>query len=279
MTGLDSLMKDFEIFYSAARCVLSLQSPYTCGFFYPLPSIILFLPFAVLPLNLAKISWFAISLIALVYTLKRRTIWFVLFISVLQAFFYGQVDLILLPALASQSGLGMAMLVLKPQLAVLWLPFWFWYATKEQRRIFLITSAIIWLGSLAIYPRWLIDFMSATRPVRQAAYASPSLWGGSTSWVFVVLVGAGLLALSRYKYAATMVVNPAINTYDLTMLVLKAPWWIVPISWFIFIFSQRSGNAWSYVVLSLLAVVYHIPFRDYLRAVHAKLFPLAEINS
>ena len=251
--NIDLILKDFEIFYRWGQCALQWQSPYTCGdMVYPLPIIVLFAPFALLPLRIAKFAWFSLSLVAFVYALKRRSLLFALFIPVVQAFYYGQVDLLLLPALASGSGIGVAFLTLKPQLAFLWAPIWFWNAPIAERWRFLAVSFAIWFGSLLFHPTWPIHFLIGTRSLAQTAYASPSLWGGGNPWWLVIPSGVALIYFAKDKFAATTTVNPAINAYDLSMLSLNAPWWIVPASWVAFYISQQMGSVWAYAGISAI---------------------------
>lgn len=251
-------MTDFEIFHTAARCFLAGQSPYYCapGWFYPLPTVYVFLPFALLPLPIAKIAWFAASLVALVAALKRRALLFMLFVPVLQVLWQGQLDLLLLPALASGTGIGMAIMTLKPQLVVLFLPLWWWSATWSERKRFVVFCVLLWGSSLILYPSWPWAFVEITRGPVGAAYVSPSLWAGGNPWWLVVPLGVLFVAVAREKYAATLAFNPFILSYDLSMVALRAPWWIVPLSWPLMWMNTATVSAWSFAALSFLVAVW-----------------------
>lgn len=249
-------MSDFEIFYHAAQCFIHGQSPYNCAaFFYPLPTLFLFLPLTAFPLAVAKMVWALLMLICFVITLKRRAVWFALYVPALQAFWQGQIDLVLLPALALATGPAMALLTLKPQLIWLYLPIWFYGASWRERRLFLAVAGTMWGGSVLVQPGWVFEFLTTTRPMAQAAYASPSLWGGG--WlpaVAVLVIGCALIWRNRRSaLAATTAVNPALITYDLVVLLPGARWWLVPLSWITQYMAIRLGMAAPHALLSLAA--------------------------
>lgn len=251
-------MGDFEIFYSAAVCFAGGQSPYTCAnFFYPLPTVFLFLPLVAFPLPMAKIVWGLALLASLVVVCKRAAVWFVLYVPVLQVFWLGQIDLILLPAIVVANGGAMALLTLKPQLIWFYLPIWFIVSPWRERSVFLIVSAIMWGASFLAWPGWIVEFLRTTRPLSQAAYASPSLWGGGwLPWQIAILLGIFLVYITRNKWSATMTANPAIISYDLVVLLPYARWWLVPVSWATQWASNLVGSAWPHVMLSLLVAIF-----------------------
>src|SRR5574341_200265 len=96
---------DFSTFYHAAECWMRGQSPYICGhFFYPLPTVFLFLPLTAFPLAMAKVIWILAMLVSLVVVCKRRSPWYALYVPTLQSFYLGQIDLVLLPAVFLANG-------------------------------------------------------------------------------------------------------------------------------------------------------------------------------
>jgi hypothetical protein len=249
---------DFGSFYNAAMCFIQGQSPYSCaGFFYPLPTLFLFLPFTAFPYPIARALWWLILLTAFVLTMKRRALWFMLYIPALQAFYLGQLDLLLFPLIAIATGPAMALLTLKPQLIWLYLPLWLYISSPRQRRAFLLVLSILWGASFVAWPLWPLDFLATTRRLSQAAYASPSLWGGSyLPWPLVIGLGLLLLRFARDKWAAVTAINPAIIAYDLTILLPKAAWWLVPLSWLTQYLSNLVGIAMPHVLLAVAVALY-----------------------
>lgn len=185
---------------------------------------------------------------------KWRIFWYFFYIPVLQCFAFGQVDLFLLPALFIRNSVSMALLTLKPQLIWLYLPFWFWQASKRERVLFILTVAVLWSLSFLIWPAWILHFN--TRPIPVAVYASPSLFGGEVlPWWTGIIVGVTLIILSRDKLAATTAVNPFIQMYDLILLLPGAKWWIVPLSWLCWGLYYWSGLIFPYVLLPILTII------------------------
>jgi hypothetical protein len=200
--------------------------------------------------------------------MKRRALWFMLYVPALQAFYLGQLDLLLLPMMLLATGPTMALLTLKPQLMWLYFPIWFYISSPRQRRAFLLVFSVLWGTSLIAYPVWPLEFLKTTRPLLQAAFASPSLWGGFfLPWPLVIGLGLLLVRFARDRWAAVTAVNPAIITYDLVLLLTRAHWWLVPLSWLTQYVSNLLGMAAPHVVLSLAVALrdkssYSSPRRD-----------------
>jgi hypothetical protein len=246
-------MWDFSFFYEAAECYIHGQSPYECArFLYPLPTLFLILPLTAFSLPVAKAFWGLAMLASLVATCKRRAVWYALYVPVLQSFWLGQIDLVLLSAVFVATGPAIALLTLKPQLVWIYLPVWFLSVDWKERRNFAITVSALWGASLLAYPKWPIEFFQTTGNLRETAYTSPSLWAGDfLPWWLVIVIGVVLIARSKDKWAATMAVNPAIISYDLVVLLPRARWWLVPLSWLTQLFSNWAGMAAPHVILSI----------------------------
>jgi hypothetical protein len=246
-------MWDFSTFYHAAECWMQGQSPYACAdFFYPLPTLFLFLRLTVFPLLVAKIIWMLVMLTSLVVVCKRSTVWFVLYVPALQALYLGQIDLVLLPAIFLANGPAIALVTLKPQLVWIYLPIWLMSVNGNERKRFFIVAGALWGASFLAWPGWILEFLATTRRAGQAAFASPSLWGGGfLPWWLVFLVGIILIRYAKNRWAATTAVNPAIISYELVVLLPQARWWLVPLSWITQWSANQVGAAWPHVVLSV----------------------------
>jgi hypothetical protein len=244
---------DFSTFYYAAECWMQGQSPYACAhFFYPLPTLFLFLPLTAFPLPVAKIIWMLLLLTSLVVVCKRRTVWYVLYVPALQALYLGQIDLVLLPAILLANGPAMALVTLKPQLVWIYLPIWLLSVNWVERKRFLIVAGALWGASFLAWPMWVPEFLATTRGLGQAAYASPSLWGGNfLPWWLVIILGIILIRYAKNRWAATMAVNPAVISYDLIVLLPRARWWLVPLSWITQWSANQIGAAWPHAALSV----------------------------
>lgn len=250
-------MWDFSIFHAAAVCWLNGIDPYTCiGFQYPLPTLFLFLPLAFLPLPVAKGVWLLIELICLVVVCKRWSVWYALFVPVLQSLWLGQIDLIMLPAMAVATGPAMALLTLKPQLVWLYLPFWLWSAGWRDRLSFGVVAGFLWGGSTLAYPGWVQGFTESTRELGQAAYASPTLFGGGFLPVWLIVLGflVGMAVFSSRRWVVSFLFNPALNSYNLAGLLVWRRWWLVPASWGTQLLANQVGAAWPHLLLTVMCL-------------------------
>jgi hypothetical protein len=288
-------MTDFDIFFQAARTWASGGKP---DWFYPFPTLFLFLPFLAFPLSVAKALWFALSLAAVVAVFKRFSLLAVFYVPLLQCLFLGQLDVIFLPLVAltacrerSRMGgpVGLALLTLKPQLVWLYLPIWIWslvishlpalvvrrgsfaidegQRTNDQRQrtkdkgqiiIFLTVSGLLWGLPLLIWPDYLAHWQS--RDPSQAAFASPSLWGGGYLHLGVILVTGAWLIIKvaqtpKEKWVAATAANPFLNIYNLVILLPLAGKWsrlaLVLLSWPVFWLTNQVGTAWPGIILTL----------------------------
>ncbi len=103
---------DFVILWAAARAFAQWQDTYLVGeFFYPLPTLFVLIPFALVPLQAATALWLGICLLIFVLVLKRRALLWAFFTPTLQAFGSAQFTPLLLglvPLLRKQRWIGLA---------------------------------------------------------------------------------------------------------------------------------------------------------------------------
>jgi hypothetical protein len=276
---------DFEIFWRSGQLVLSGQSPYHEGaFFYPYPTALWFALWALIPLAVSKWLWFSLSLVAIVFVGRRRALAIAAFPPVLASLWLGQLDCLLLGLLGlvkedKWAGWAVALLTLKPQIVVLLLPWLIWHWWRENKRAlrdFGIASLVIWGGSFALAPNWFSEWRSHTRPIIQSMEASPSLWGLTHyAMIFVPVVALISLVLLFYSVrqksfdvanCLSFLINPAIITYDLTLLAVSwKRWWFVPllIGWLAVFLSNspllQHGLPYSLVTLATLILILNTP--------------------
>lgn len=265
-----NMFQDFDIFYGVAKCWLQGQNPYACGFLYPFPVIFLFLPFLAFPLEIARYVWLGVQLVLLVAVFRRKVFLWIFFGPLLWGLYLGQVDPFFIPFIFLKSGLAMAFLTLKPQLVWLYLPIW-WFEHREQRRSFLISTALIYGLPLLVYPTWPLDL--STKDVTAQSWWSASLWGG---WyvppVIVIAVGVVLIAASRHKWSAVQVVNPALSIPGLVMLLPDLKLWAIPLSWFCHFLAMQISNQYPYVLLSIAVVISGVDIKSLTRHKPDSLF-------
>jgi hypothetical protein len=116
------------------------------------------------------------------------------------------------------------------------------------------TAAGLYAAATIARPSWPVEFLQGTRSLHQAAVASPSLWGlNLIPWWIVVPVGLVLIYFARDRWAATLAVNPAINGYNLLILIRQKRWWLIPLSWVLHILANQFGTVMPSVLMSLIA--------------------------
>jgi hypothetical protein len=197
-----------------------------------------------MPLWIVGMLIIGLSLALLIALFRRRAMLWILYVPVLQTLYLGNLDIIGLWLLQHESAVSLALLTLKPQIAVfaipslvrrrdLWRPFAFWCATLY--------------GPVTIArPSWVSEWLRQMDDGRLWAGTSASLWVVPALAVAFAL--AMLITRSWHWLAALSALNPTLRSYDYTMLA-GAHWTIVPISWAASILSNllQSGSPMALV--------------------------------
>lgn len=244
---------DFDVFWRAANALVQGRDPYALsGVYHPLWSFFMFVPLASLPLELARWVWTLIEGLIFVAVLRRRAMACLLFMPVVLTFLMGQMVMPMLGLFAllrsgKFGGLALGLMMLKPQLMVLLLPWqaWQWWKTDRRQIVWLLTVLVVVMtAALAIQPDWIGRWLAVSGE-RLRAPISPTVWG-----LFSFLPGvwwtitAGLVSIILFVWAwrrndidlvmaATMLINPVMISYDQTLLTLMI----------------RDGRAWIFLTL------------------------------
>ncbi|WP_026370824.1 hypothetical protein [Kallotenue papyrolyticum] len=207
------------------------------GLPYPLPALWLHLPLALLPLTPATWLWKALCLATiLLFAVWRGAGWWqalvpLLFLPLVRAFQLYQPSLTWL-ALAcvtiitmerrwrAPAGLGLALLPAKPQVGLIIAVLGLLWAWRHDRRLWwwgVGCSALIWGGSLLLFPDWWREWLVAVRAYR-SAYGH--LMAGALPWALLLLLPALRLPWWGWDATAQAVLFPAHDTYVLAPLLL-----------------------------------------------------------
>ncbi len=219
---------DFHIFYQGALLYRIGVSPYTVfDFNAPATMALLFVPFSFLPVSFAYITYVIINLFLLWKLTDRRIIWPLLSFPVLFMLFVGQVDFMLV-ALASLSPFALPLLLAKPQVAIVVLP---WVMLHMTRRGWLQAgiSTILFVGmSLAIRPTWVAEYLSTAPAASNYLIRSSSmaylLPNGDIRLIGTVILAILGVALSlrarsrRHSQAIMQLFQPLSNIYSPSVL-------------------------------------------------------------
>lgn len=277
---MEDFFVDFAFFWNAAQALLQGRDPYAVeGFYYPLPTLFLFVPFAVLPYPFALAAWLFVCLLVFVVTLKRRALLWVFFTPTLQAFGSAQVSPLILgvmPLLRIQRSLELviAVALFKPHIILFAVPF-LWVAGTLPLRTLAKGMAIYGLCTIPAFllmpdwvPRWLFQAVYGHRPS-----LSPTLWGllqvptPYAEILGLVLVGMALLFCWRAHldaataFVLSLLVNPQIIPYDLILLTpfvarVRHIVFMIPLSFGVWWLSLRLQNTAPFFLLTLAVLIF-----------------------
>ena len=268
---------DFGVLWQAGRAVWLGQDPYrVSGFYYPLPVAYIFALLAPLPRQPAFWVWLTFNLVLLGWRLRRRIVEWALYFPLLHLFSSGQVDLVLW-ALGSRlhtgwrSALAGAVITLKPQVALIVLPWTLWRWLREDRRTLGMWAALtvgLWGCLFPIDPTWPRRWRSAVPPLGPLSRGnSPGLWSLERllpqAWPVLLVLSAAVLVWGLFQsrpvsWAATALANPSGMFYDLLVLMEAAPSWLmVPLSWVVVGLSLWWRAIFPWLIIPLAVILYN----------------------
>lgn len=236
------MFKDIDIFLAAAQAILRGIDPYSLPnleVFYPLPFYMLFIPLALLPLELVHVVWTLLQAIIFVAVLRKRAVFTALAMPVLLTFLLGQVDMVMMALFVLlrsgvASGIALAFMALKPQLVLLLVPWMLWQWWKNDRRQlwwFIAVFGLIVMASFIAQPDWLMRFFARSGERTRAALSS-SLWGllaflPSSIWLPVTAVLVAIVVIWAWRKndfdivaAVGLLTSPFIFSYNLLPLIV-----------------------------------------------------------
>lgn len=304
---------DFSVFWEIGRAVLEGQSPYAVEFSrYPPAAAFFFVVFGLLPFVPAFALWSGANVVLYILALKRLQLgkgWWVwlLYTPFLFNLLTGQVDVVFwwaagflvkeiplsrhdgvtegingflarssswIPALAG------AFLTLKPQLAVVILPWFLLRWLRSERGILLRWGGISLLMHVlpllydpGIYQKWLTALQGVSEMkigVSGGIFAFGQI--GLPTWLLAV-VGIGLAAWGWFQKEAVsrpaqLLAFPLTIWYDNVVLVGIGPAWLmVGVSWLAFGWATLVQNSLPLVLIAALPFCLNLGIIQKLRAV------------
>jgi hypothetical protein len=253
---------DFQIFWNGAQAVLQGQSPYTIhGFFSPLPFALAISPLGLIPFWPAYGLWTVLNLAALWSLVGKQLPKLLIFLPVTFGLWVGQVDLPILALGLSGTWAGVALSMLKPQLAIWILPIAFltWWKNNHKDRIWksILAGTILYLLPTIAQPGWWRDWLAASPAAVDYAAA---LTGLPTTLTFGFVGLLGIFAFVRLKpfspgayWDWVAAFNPISNIYSLCVLVQQTDWIAIGLSWLLLPLSLalHTGLPWAAVPIYL----------------------------
>ncbi len=258
------------------------QDPYLVkNFYYPLPFAYLMAPLALLPQWPAFFLWLGVNLVLLFTLLRRRALHWLLYAPVLHQLSSGQIELVLWAmAQVLQTGWKSAMvgalITLKPQAALIYLPWhmiqW-WRSDKRTFGWWLVFTALLWALPMLWQPKWLFHWLDAKPDVNVASASnSPGIFSllsiAPFAWPLVALVGLGIFIWGQWQRKevarACAVLGSPLGLFYSTMPLLDcAPArWMVPASLAAAGLSLWVKNFIPFASLPILVMLWHLKLKS-----------------
>jgi hypothetical protein len=287
---------DFETFMSIGERFRAGQSIWIENSYYPMPYVMIFGLLSALPRPVSILVWHTLPVLAALAIARWKPsilLFAPLFAHTIggQTALFGMVGLYLYQRNQTrwQGGVGLGILLIKPQLALfplLWAG-WKWlrdirekpYA-RSQIAAFGLTGLLIYLPGFLIIPDWVTQWLNQARPLKSRAMAgilprSLYMIMGQSNLVFwIILAIAGLAALlviirlirGPLSFEGFMLwsylVNPLVHDYDLIQMIpifetLNLRWTAILASiptWIVIFFAYGNDEAW-YVVTFIPLII------------------------
>lgn len=282
---------DYETFMQIGDRFLAGQPIWTENSYYPMPYVMVFGLFSALPRPISMLLWHGAPILVALYITRGKP-WPLLFAPLFAHTIGGQTAIFGLLGLYIyrqnrerwQGGIGLAILLIKPQLAIfplIWAGISWLNELRQQRRvpvqsvIFVICALLVFLPGFLLIPDWVQQWLSQPRPlfVRAMATIVPRslfiLFNGQSIiyWALLaviataLLVGIGVAYKRKVPFDVFMmcgyIINPLVHDYDLIQMIaiLDRPsyWWTAVLAslptWLVIFFAYDNDSAWYAVTL------------------------------
>ncbi len=274
---------DFHVFWETGQAVLNGGNPYSVAFaLYPPITSLLFALFALLPFLPSFGVWTGINVILCLSSFRRmklgRFSWaWLLFAPVLFNFLTGENDLpflwlaIFLPQGGWKAVTAAVLITMKPQLALVLLPWFLVRWLKRDRRLVigwlagtLAFQLLPLLSSPSIFQDWLAAIQEGTQSrmvissgiFALAAYGFPVWLAGILSAAIAIW---GLFQDEMTSRAAQLIAIPITIWYDDALLAGSAPMrLLIPFSLLAFLASYLLQSALPLSAIPLVVVFYRL---------------------
>jgi hypothetical protein len=238
---------DFFVFREIGNAVLQGYSPYSVpGSFYPPAMSYAFSLLAIAPQQLSFVILTVLSCAALATKMKKRShlLW-LLYWPVAQVLYSGQTSLLFLPLIPlinngdrRISALGAALFTLKPQLAMLVLPWHLvrWIMQDRRRLLYFVgTTCALQLWPMLIRPSIFMEWLGTVglgfghKTIISAGiwstgqYVPPIVLAVLTTAILVL----GIMSSRKLSRAALTLASPVVSVHDTVLLMDAAPMWLL----------------------------------------------------
>lgn len=209
---------DWRIFYEAAKA----SDPYSvAGYFNPIQvawalKITTFLPFTAWAFMMVALSMLAVLLVC-----KKNTHWVWLSAPFVCSMTWGSLDTLLLTPAFLFGGVGLSLITMKPQIAIILIPFklaeWWRGGKVYEIRRFFIATALLWGVPTLVQPSWITNWLHAMPSLTEKSGRAASLasWGSGEVWVvamfaIMLVVMLWLILKGNNNFYLPMIFSPVV---------------------------------------------------------------------
>ena len=240
------MFRDWYIFYSAGKAVLQGKFPYSVIDYYnPIQVAWILAPTTILPFEIWVYVMIALSFIGIVALCKRKSHLTLLSFPFVFGMTMGSLDVLLWVPSRLLGGVGLSLLTLKPQLAVVVAPLQLmsWYREDQKSEVvrFFISTILLWGIPTLIHPGWFMKWVNNLPPIETRLHGAASLAG------FHALTGGSAVYLALFFVILIWLLFKKRNDYYLAASFSPSFW---PSDWMI----AAEHITWRFTVLSWLLV-------------------------
>ena len=212
-------------------------------------------------MDLAAGIFLTLMLAAVVFVLKRDSLYWIFFVPLLQGLYLGQPDALFWLAYRSERPALWALLSLKPQLLLPALPRVF--ASRRNLAEFLGAVIVLHAPFLILRPSWPLEwfrFLSSYDQNRITTIPHSTTSASIMFSIWVVPFAACLLGLlwirRKNLEGVVFLANPFTFPYDYTLLLGRISRVVIPLSWLALVVAIKVRAGWPYAVMLLAVLVY-----------------------
>ena len=250
---------DWRIFYEAAKA----SDPYSvAGYFNPIQVAWVLKWTTFIPFTAWSLAMIGLSILAVFAVCKKSTHWVLLSAPFVSAMSWGSLDALLIAPAFLFGGVGLSLITMKPQIAIILIPFklaeW-WRAgkTTEIRRFFMAVAAL-WGIPVLLRPSWMAEWLAALPTLESKAKNAASLasMGSGATWAYSILAVTVILILwlifkKRNDFYLPMAISPVVSPSYHLIAMESIGWQYCLLSWLVVI-----PNIWGEVNLFFLLPLY-----------------------
>ena len=251
---------DWRIFYDAGAAVLAGLSPYSvAGYYNPMVVALLLAPTTLIPFDVWVWVMIGLSAVGIITVCRKRSHWVLLSFPFIYGMSWGSLDVFLFAPSVFFGGTGLALITLKPQLAIFIVPLKLaqWYRAGDWRNIrrFVLAAGYLWTLPVLLFPKWPQEWLQSMPKLSERSLGAASLAGlDFGAWWAVLLLACmlgvvvWLIAKRRAEFHLPMIFAPSLWASDYLTTMQSASW----LTWLAGWVFALTGFSWMFALMPLV---------------------------